>query len=197
MLLSGLAAFGLTYVLPTQLEGHLEYYFLELVPITLNLTFCVIFTSALMDFFERRDRNRVRDEREVGAGAGAGEQNDPAPPRNDEDGASILAQIAQIANTTTLLLIMLGCEFFAVRCCATTADAERAVTSMCTLHRLCRHPVPARDGNYIHSSHRSSLPTFLPTADPCVVLPIYRANDVSDVTRIIISCVVHPVLQEL
>ena len=32
------------------------------------------------------------------------------------DGASILAQIAQIANTTTLVLIMLGCEFFAVRC---------------------------------------------------------------------------------
>ena len=113
MLFSGLVASGLTYVLPTRLGAHLEFYFLELVPIILNLTFCVIFTSALMDFFERRDRNRVRGEREVGAGAGAraGEQNDPAPPRNNEDGASFLAQIAQLANTTTLLLIMLGCEF--------------------------------------------------------------------------------------
>jgi len=114
MLLSGLAVFGPTYVLPKLLGAQLEYYFLELVAITLQLTVCIIFTSLLMDFFERRDRDGARGERDVGAGAG-GERNDSAP-RNDEGGNRVLAIVAQVANTTFLVLIMVGCEF-SVRCC--------------------------------------------------------------------------------
>ena len=123
MLLSGLTVYGLTYVLPTLLGGQLEYYFLELVAIILQLTVCVIFTSLLMDFFERRDRHGARGEHEVGASAG-GERNNS----NDEDGNSVLAMLAQIANTTFLMLMMLGCKF-SVHCCY-TADEESGYNMM-------------------------------------------------------------------
>ena len=33
-------------------------------------------------------------------------------------------------------------------------------------------------------------------ADPCIVLPVYRSSSTSDLTRVVISCVIHPLAQE-
>ena len=106
MLFSSYAVWGLLYFLPKELGANVEYTMLELVPIVLNLTVCIIFTSLLMDFFEKRNRQNERRNQEAEDGAG---QNDPAL-RIDE-GGSFFSQIVQILNTMVLLLVMLGCEF--------------------------------------------------------------------------------------
>ena len=106
MLFSGYAVYGLMYFLPQELGANVEYYMLEVIPIVLNLTVCIIFTSFLMDFFEKRNRRNERGNQEAEDGAG---QNDPAL-RNDE-GRNPFSQIVQILNTIVLVLVMLGCEF--------------------------------------------------------------------------------------
>ena len=106
MLFSGYAVYGLMYFLPQELGANVEYYMLEVIPIVLNLTVCIIFTSLLMDFFENRNRQNERGNQEAEDGAG---QNDPAL-RNDK-GRSLFSEIVQILNMMVLLLVMLGCEF--------------------------------------------------------------------------------------
>ena len=180
MLLSTCAVSGLTYVLPRQLGVHVEYYFLELVSITLRITACVVFTSWIMDYFQKRDRKGARGEREAGPG---GERNDPAS-QNDQDGHALLPVFAQVTNWIVLVLMMTGCELLV------------GVLALVLLTRSALHAL------HLHAGVRwkSPLTALLcpsPHTDPCVVLPIYRADGVSDLTRIFISCVAHPLLQEL
>ena len=111
MLFSSYAVYGLMYFLPKELGVNVEYYMLEILPIVLNLTVCIIFTSLLMDFFEKRNRQNERDNQEAEDGAG---QNDPDL-RNDE-GVGLFSEIVQQLNTMVLMLVMLGCEFLQLCC---------------------------------------------------------------------------------
>ena len=111
MLFSGYAVYGIMYFLPKELGVNVEYYMLEVVPIVLNLTVCIIFTSLLMDFFEKRNRKNERGNPETEDGAG---QNDPAL-RNDE-GRIHFSQLVQVLNVMVLILVMLGCEFLQLCC---------------------------------------------------------------------------------
>ena len=109
MLLSSYAVFGLTYILPTQLGAHLEYYFLELVPITLNLTLCVIFTSDVMLYFEKRDQKGAQSERE--GGRDISELTDESMRRTGGTTNAFVFDVGTHLNTIALLLMMLGCKF--------------------------------------------------------------------------------------
>ena len=109
MLLSSYAVFGLTYILPTQLGAHLEYYFLELVPVTLTLTLCVIFTSHFMHYFERRNQKRAQSEHE--GGRDISELTNESMRRNGGTTSTFLSRISDPLNTIVLVLVMLGCKF--------------------------------------------------------------------------------------
>ena len=105
MLLSSYSVFGLTYVLPTELGVNMEYYFLEIVPIVIMLTACVVCTSRVMDYFERRSRRGAQGRPEVER------QIDPER-ENEEAKRSLLFQIGEQLNAIVLLLMMLGCKFY-------------------------------------------------------------------------------------
>ena len=109
MLLSGYTVFSLTYFLPTGLGAHLEFYFLELVALALNLTLCVIFTSYFMQYFELRDRQNNRGDQE---GQEEGEREDQASRNKGKNN-----MIVQILNLMVLLLVMLGCKFESLKLC--------------------------------------------------------------------------------
>ena len=132
MLLSSYAVYGLMYILPTQLGAHLEYYFLELVPITLNLTVCVIFTSNLMLYFERRNRKGAESERE--SGRDISELSNESMRQNGGGTTStFLLHLVTHLNTIVLVLMMLGCKFGPASEIVTTAmtcnDEDKRVFS--------------------------------------------------------------------
>ena len=100
MLLSSYTVFSLTYTLPTELGVNAEFYFLELVPIILMFTLCVVFTSRVLAYFEKRNQ-----------GGAQGEDDG----RHVEDAkSSFLYQIFDQLNTIVLLLMMLGCKLFEI-----------------------------------------------------------------------------------
>ena len=107
MLLSSYTVSSLTYVLPTELGFHVEYYFLELVPIVLNLTVCIVCTARIMDFFEKRNQTGAREEGEAGLD-GVERRNQTG---QDEAGGSLFFEIGKHLNTMVLVLMILGCEF--------------------------------------------------------------------------------------
>ena len=107
MLLSSYFVYGLAYVLPATLGARLEYYQLDIVPVGIMFTACLVLTATVMGWFEQRDRRRVIGQPAESAAATveiSPEEEDAA----EEEASSLAKDVLEEVNTIVLVGCLIG-----------------------------------------------------------------------------------------
>ena len=168
MVSSTLIVAGLTYALPVSMGGRIEYYFGESLSMLLEMTLCVVFTAEVMKFLYKRDQRRGAPPRTTSNVAA----NLNALPEDDEKNEEEEKQRNCFGDLVHLLNLI----------------ALASTTLGCRFHLHCALKVVVLLTLDI---------TLYAHTDPLLILPAYRAASTTDAFRLLISCVLHPLAQEM